>query len=174
MILPIIETLSEKHRKDLSTFDCDHKDINEFARKDIFEYQQHNLGVSYILLNRERKLISFITLAMSALKLPKSIRMEKIEQGKIYDRYIPNQFPALKIGMLGTEKTEQRKGHAGGLIQHALNIAFDLTEITGCCYLILDAYPERVKWYEDNGFTLLKETPGEDRSVPMYLRLFQD
>lgn len=162
-----IEKLGEKHKERLSYFDCGHADISEFAKADIFEYQKQRLGVSYVLSGPEGKILSFITLAMGAFKLPPHIGETKLTNV----REIPYQFPALKIGRLGTQKTEQKKGHAKKLMQHAFNIAIELRERVGCYYLALDAYPENVRLYEKFGFTPLTTTIVHRETVPMYMRL---
>jgi len=165
------ERLSEKHRDELSHFDCGDPLIDEFVKEHIFKYQSGDLGTSHVLLDADGKVVSFVTLAMSAIKLPVKIRTEKMEKGKIYDQYRPIQFPALKIGMLGTRTSEQRKGYATRLIQHTLKIALEMRKSSGCCFLVVDAVPDNVAWYKAHGFLPLKETAADDRTLPMYMRI---
>lgn len=163
----ITEKLGEKHRESLSKFDCGHGDITEFAHNDIFEYQKQRLGVSYVLLNASGGIVSFITLAMGSIKLPPHISEEKVRGV----REVPRQFPALKIGRIGTLKTEQKKGHAKRLINYAIYLAVELRERIGCYYLTLDAYPENVKLYEKCGFSALATKRDGRETIPMAMKL---
>lgn len=162
-----VERLDEKHRSILLGFDCGHPDISEFAHKDIFEYQKQHLGVSYVLSSPEGKVLSFITLAMGSIRLPPPMRFEKIKG----ITEVPNQLPALKIGRIGTLKTEQKKGHAKRLINYAIYLAVELRERIGCYYLTLDAYPGNVKLYEKCGFSALATKLDGRETVPMAMKL---
>ncbi len=160
----LIEKLDEGHREVLSDFDCGHADINEFTRNDIFEYQKQNIGVSYALLDADGRILSFITLLMGAIKMPSHLgfRIAHVSE-------VPNQVPALKIGRIGTLRTEQKKGHAKRLIQYALYLAIKLRKEIGCHYLTLDAYPENVPLYQKCGFIPFYSDWAGRETVPMFM-----
>jgi len=162
-----IEKLGEKHIATLRDFDCGNPDINDFAHKDIFEYQKQKLGVSYALTNSEGRTLSFITLAMGSVKLPPpfAFRVPEISE-------VPNQLPALKIGRLGTQKTEQKKGYAKELIEYATFLAIEFGDKIGCYYLTLDAYPENVEIYKKRGFVpFFPELKGRE-TMPMFMEIY--
>jgi len=161
-----IEKLSEKHTKDLLSFSCGHSDMDGFAHKDLFVYQKQNIGVSYVLLDKTGKVLSFITLLTGAIKLPEHLKFE-IPQLKQLNE-VPNQLPALKIGRLGTRKEEQKKGYAKLLISYATYLAKELQEKVGCYFLILDAYPDNITFYQKYRFTCLYSDSKDRETIPMF------
>jgi len=161
-----IEKLNETHRAALSRFDCGRVDVDEFAHDDIFEYQKQDIGVSYVLLNKNGKLLSFITLLMGAIRVPSHLgfKIQEINE-------LPNQLPALKIGRLGTRKDEQKKGYAKMLIEYTIYLAVELRKTIGCYYITLDAYPENIGMYERCGFVpFFAELDGRD-TMPMFMEV---
>lgn len=162
-----IEKLGGKHKEKILDFDCGHPDINDFVRKDIFEYQKQKLGVSYVLADSEGMILSFITLAMGSVKLPPPFvfRVPEISE-------VPNQLPALKIGRLGTQKTEQKKGYAKELIEYATFLAIEFGDKIGCYYLTLDAYQENIEIYKKRGFIpFFSELKGRE-TMPMFMEIY--
>lgn len=164
----VIEKLSEKHLEGLSDFDCGHQDLNEFTHKDIFEYQRQNIGVSYVLSDTSGRVLSFITLLMGAVRVPE-------EPSLSFDiphvTEVPKQLPALKIGRLGTQKTEQRKGYARKLIEYTIYRAAKLRSIIGCYCLTLDSYPENILMYQKCGFEPSLQKLKARETMPMFMRL---
>jgi GNAT superfamily N-acetyltransferase len=157
-----ISTLKESHTDILDSFESEGKDQNDFLVKDAIEYSKLNLGVTYLLFNAATdSLVSFITLGTGAIKIPEKMRGDWKLRGRRlvdYPKDFPYQFPALKIGQLATQKDEQGKGAASLLLTFAVRKAImELQPVVGCKYLIADAYPERVPWYEKNGFIIIRK-----------------
>ena len=147
-----------------------------FLVKDAIEYQKLNLGITYLLISKNSgKLLSYTTFCMGALKLPE--RMDEFvfkgKRLKDYPKDFPNQFPALLIGKLATDKREVGKGGAGFLLDFAVKTAFEIRSRIGCAYMVAHAYtrPDIIKWYENKGFgSYLTDAKGRD-TIPMYFEL---
>jgi len=163
-----IEKLKDSHKDGLSDFDCGHGDINDFVKNDIFEYQRQNLGISYVLLDPDRRVLSFITLLMGALRVPEdpSLGFDIPDVTEV-----PKQLPALKIGRLGTRKAEQRKGHAKKLIEYTIYRAVTMRGDVGCYCITLDSYAENIPMYQKCGFLpSLTKLKGRE-TMPMFMKL---
>lgn len=167
-----VSILNENHLQQLDSFNSKNVELNQFLVKDAFGYQELHLGKTYILFNQESKIVSYLTLAMGALKIPDKQEFEfhgkKLKQ---YPKDFPNQFPALLIGKLATNKEEEGKGGAGLLLDYAVKKALQLREQIDCSHLIVHAYPESIEWHKAKGFkTHLKEVTGRE-TIPMYFEL---
>jgi len=62
--------LSDRHKGFLANFRSNKEELNDFLVSDALEYQRLHLGITYLLFSVENKLISYMTLAMGALKIP--------------------------------------------------------------------------------------------------------
>ena len=161
-------TLDKTHSELILGFKSTNQDQNEFLINDSFGYAKLNLGVTYLLFNSVNdRLVSFITLAMGTIKLPEdwSIRGKLLRE---YPKDFPQQLPALRIGQLATQANEENKGAGAYLLSFAVRKAIELQAIVGCAYLVIDANPDKVTWYEKNGFKVLRR--GE-KTVCMYFEL---
>ena len=62
--------MSDRHKGFLANFRSNKEELNDFLVSDALEYQRLHLGITYLLFSVENKLISYMTLAMGALKIP--------------------------------------------------------------------------------------------------------
>ena len=125
-----------------------------------------------MLLSEDKRLISYITLGMGALKIPDLANFEfhgrKLRE---YPKEFPNQFPALLIGKIVTERSQENKGGATSLLKLALNLANELRAKVGCAYLVAHVYPESIDWYRQKGFKTYVANITDWETIPMYLEL---
>jgi len=170
-----VSVLNEQCLSVVGSFNSTNEDLNEFIKKDAMEYQNVHLGVTYLLLDKQtNKLLSYVTFAMGSLKIPD--KEEFILRGKKlkdYPKDFPNQFPALLIGRLATDRTEEGKGGASLLIDYGVKLALSEREKVGCGYLLAHAYASAkvVEWYKKVGFkTYVDKIEGRD-TIPMYFEL---
>ncbi len=157
--------LSPRHAASTRAFTCEHADTNEFVQKDVYNYDKYNLGVSYVIENEQGKVLSLATIGMGSIKFPETYFLAL----PVTER--PNQLPALKIGRLCTAVDETKKGYAKQLVQNLATIAIELTPIVGCKYLLVDAYIDKIPFYEKLGFqTFIHDTTGRE-TVLMFIPL---
>jgi len=90
-----------------------------------------------------------------------------------YPKNFPNQFPALLIGRLATDKSEEGRGAAGLLVEYALKLALEERGKIGCVCLAAHAYNEEkvIEWYLKKRFRLCPDTRKGLDTVPMYFEL---
>ncbi|SRR3989339_234490 len=113
-----------------------------------------------------------MTLATGALKVPDKLEFEfRGKKLREYPKDFPNQFPALLVGKLATDKNEEGNGGAGLLLDYAVKLALEIRGKVGCIYLVADSYKESMNWYKKKGFrTYIKDT-SQRTTIPMYLEL---
>ncbi len=170
-----ISILKEEHTPLIANFSCDDKELNEYLKKDALAYQNLHLGVTYVLFTKlANKPVSYMTLAMGSLKIPDKhefiLRGKKLRE---YTKIFPQQFPALLIGKLATDKNEEGKGAASILLDYAAKIAMNARQQFGCSHLIAHARATEkiVDWYKKRGLvTYVEDLIGRD-TIPMYFEL---
>jgi GNAT superfamily N-acetyltransferase len=171
-----IQMLGEEHLTRIAQFNSNNDELNDFLRKDALSYQKLHLGTTYLLLRKsDSKPLAYITLSMSALKLPEK-KEEFILAGKRLGEYpkdFPNQLPALLLGKLATDKREEGKGAAGRLLDFAVHTALEQRKSIGCAFLVAQAYarPTVVGWYERKLFRRIIQKIEGRETVPLYLEL---
>jgi len=167
-----VSFLEEKHKSGLAAFKSTKKEMNEFLVQDALEYQRLSLGITYLLFDRNSKLISYLTLGMGALKLPDKAEFELHgKKLKEYPKQFPNQFPALLIGKLATDEKDEGSGGGSLLVDFAIKQALELRPRIGCAYVLAHVYPEKVGWYRKKGFgTHVRDFAGLE-TIPMYFEL---
>ena len=170
-----ISILKDEHTPLIANFSCDDEELNEYLKNDALIYQKLHLGVTYILFTKTaKKPISYMTLAMGSLKIPD--KHEFMLQGrklKDYPKIFPQQFPALLIGKLATDRSEEGKGGASLLLDYATKMAIDARQQFGCSHLIAHARATQkiVDWYKKRGLvTYIEDLSGRD-AIPMYFEL---
>lgn len=101
------ETLTEKH--DLSNFECDSDDLNDFIKNDALNQQQDKINITK-LITCDDEIIGFVSLLTDTIPL-KNIRDENIRL-KLKLHYNENiekvpkkkPLPAIKIGRFAIDK----------------------------------------------------------------------
>jgi hypothetical protein len=156
-----------------NTFDCGNKDLNEFFVKDAINYSDQLLGKTYCFtLDKEPKtIIAAFTVSNDSIKtthLPSS-RKSKVQK-RIPHVKTSRSYPAVLIGRLGINKDFARKGLGGEVMDFIKAWFIDAKNKTGCRYIVVDAYNERVPidFYLKNGFELLFTSEDQERE---YLKL---
>lgn len=171
-----VRLLTEDHASAVGLFCSNNGELNDFLKKDALAYQNLHLGHTYLLMRKsDSKLLAYITLSMGALKLPEN-KHEFVFAGKRlgdYPKDFPNQFPALLIGKLATDRTEEGKSAASLLFEHALQTAYRQRQSIGCAFLMTHAYatPAVLGWYEKKRFQRVISHVDGRETLPLYLEL---
>ena len=166
---------------DLSNFDCDDTDINEFLKTDSLNYQKQKIANTYLFLGESKKIIAFFSISNDCLN---DLGEAKGFTKTIWNRFhrkneIPNekrikQYPAIKVGRLGIDKAYQGKGLANQLMDFIKGWVL-IDHKPACRLLILDAYnkEKQTKFYQRNDFIFLLDEDIKDRTRIMYLDLIR-
>jgi GNAT superfamily N-acetyltransferase len=69
-------------------------------------------------------------------------------------------IPALLIARMAVDTRHQEKGLGEFLLKYAFKCAFEISAISGCYAVLVDAKDEHIKhFYEKYGFALLRDHP---------------
>ncbi|MBR6056629.1 MAG: GNAT family N-acetyltransferase [Victivallales bacterium] len=153
-------------------FDCGDDDLNEYFQIDSANYRKELLTSSYCVRRKNTNTeqpIAFVDFCNDA------IRKENLGGAKRKIHHLKRGFktyPAIKITRIGVKKSLQGCG-VGTLLLDAVKHFFIKGMKSGCRFLTLDAYPERVGFYKKNRFREMQlSTEADDRdTIPMFFDL---
>jgi GNAT superfamily N-acetyltransferase len=158
--------------------DSNAQDLTEFFAVDSIASSKQLFTVTYALVDLSEN----ITVAFYSV-MNDRIQKDQCNNG-LYNRLsrvIPNKkrwksYPAVKVARFGVHKDYQRKG-IGTMLMDYIKGNFIDNNKTGCRFIVVDAYPDAVGFYEQNGFDFLLtrgEEQGKTRSMYFDLILFTD
>lgn len=147
---------------DFSAFDCGNADFNDFIRNEALGDFHNDISVTYVGVIAGKP-VSFVTLVAAAYRT----EFLKTHVTGVH-RY--RQIPAIKIARIATDRSCQREGRGETLVQHSVAVGFAVQELIGCKLIITDALPDRIQWYQRQGFV---QSVGPDKrkgheNCPMY------
>jgi GNAT superfamily N-acetyltransferase len=146
----------------VSGFDCDDQDLNDFLKNDAAKYQDEHLSRTQLaFLNGN--IVGYITFLMDCIILVTSEKKHLLD----FHRSIYT-FPALKIGRIGIQKESKGNRIGTQLLKYAVGLAVRLNQEMniGCRFITLDAYPKSIAWYEKNGFVYNKRYTAPEKTHP--------
>lgn len=121
-------------------------DLDAFLRDDAARLNGQGVVTIYVA-HVETTFVGYVALLADCISVNSS------ERKKLKLRHDDHpSIPALKIGRLAVRKPLQGQGIGTALIRFSVDKALSIAELVGCRLLTLDAYPERVEWYERLGF----------------------
>ncbi|MDI6711115.1 MAG: GNAT family N-acetyltransferase [Bacillota bacterium] len=136
--------LTEEELPDLAKFDCGDEKMNCFLKDEAFDEQERGMN-STILLYYEGALVAFCSICSDSIRLS---REEREAEGVSYYK-----VPAIKIARLGRDIRFRGRYFGAWLVEYVKGLAFRLSKTQlGVRFITLDAYPDRVKYYESLGF----------------------
>jgi GNAT superfamily N-acetyltransferase len=155
---------------DTSSLDCTDEDgtdpfgLQVFVTQEAFTYQAEKLGVTYLAFYEER-LVGFVTVSMTCLKIE-----EVEEEEKVGEIRVP--YPALLLGRLAVDKGLRRKGIGTSLCEFAIGLAVDISERVGCRYVALHTLPNRVSFYTQEPLSFVESSlERRDNKKLLYRRI---
>lgn len=151
------ETLTEDH--DLSKFECESEDLNDFLKNDALKQQKEKLNLTK-LITCDGKIIGFVSLLTDSMKL-KLLRNE-FEKGKIKEKLNiseNNPIPSIKIGRFAIDKKYAGKGlgtyFLRGILANIIKIA---ENNVGLRFVVVEGYASAYNFYvTHNNFKNLKK-----------------
>lgn len=155
----------------LSGFDCDDADTNDFLKNDALIHQDERIATT-ILFIYDEKILGFCSLAADAIKLSEKERIRCIKDRGDLKHY--PQYPALKLARFGRDK-EYRGMQIGKnvIIPWVIGYAKSLDNVA-IRFITLDAKPKRIPYYEALRFVRNEHKDygkKEDRPISMRLDL---
>jgi len=132
---------------DTSSFDCKDSDINEFLRNDALLWQNKKLATTHVFIYNE-EVIGFFCSSADSIKLKGD---EKKREDSLNKKRV-REIPAIKIGRLARSVKYNKQKLGEWILKWAIGDILKLNEKTGVRFVTIDAYPEKVSWYEQFGF----------------------
>ncbi len=154
---------------DVRNFTCGDPALDEFLTTDEVElYEKEKLGRTF-LVYYEHELVAYFTISMD------SLRREYVHRKSKNDFVLKvEEIPAMKIGRLAVAEEEQNKGFGRIIMKYIVGKALRMGAGIGVRFLIVQAKPDAIPFYEKCGFDLTKETARERKRVSrtMYFDLY--
>lgn len=143
-------------------------DMDEFFRKDVFDYDQFLMSKAYCFRLKEdlSQIVCVFTLSNDSIRiydLPSSSRNKM--WSITHHKKMLKRYPGVLIGRLAVSEQFAGKGIGSELLDFIKDMFLDPDNKTGCRFIIVDAKntPEIKHFYEKNGFaTLFKKETQED------------
>ena len=154
---------------DLTKFDCDDNDINEFLKKDALVYQEMKIATTTIFIYKE-EIIGFFSATSDSIRLNLSEKeAEKLDTKRI------SEFPAIKVARLAVDKGHHKQGVGTLILKYAIGHILECSEMVAVRFVTVDSYPARVGWYHKLGFVKNEHKDYKDqRNVSMRYDLHND
>jgi GNAT superfamily N-acetyltransferase len=155
-----LHVVSYTERYDVSRFDSTAKKLNDFLKEDALKNQKDLISKTYLCYH-SNQLIGYVTLTTDIIRKKDVRGDERIEVP--YDEY-----PAIKIARLATDKKYEKMGVGTFLLLAAIGMAADISKKVGCRFITVDSKQHSIGFYKKHGFKLIKRR--EKRNHPtMYL-----
>ena len=150
------ETLTEEH--DLSEFESDSKDLNDFLKNDAINQQKEKLNITK-LITCDKKIIGFVSLLSDGMKL--KLVKDELKKEKIKNKLNiseNNPIPAVKIGRFAIDKKYAGKGLGTYFLRSILANMIKIAENeVGFRFVVVEGYATAYTFYvTHNNFKTLK------------------
>jgi len=131
--------------------------LQEFITKEAIDYQNENLGVTYVFFYAGEP-VAFITLSMGQIEVRAMLKTEKVQKARI------TEYPCLFIGRLAVHEPFRERGVGSHMCFWALSKARRLSEEVGCRYVALQAVRESIGFYSKCRFQCIDEGLKKDKT----------
>lgn len=161
----IFETLSEDH--DLSKFECECDDLNDFLKKDALKQQKEKLNLTK-LITCDGEIIGFVSLLSDSIKLKiindNSVKLTIKEKLNISEN---NRIPAIKIGRFAIDKKYSGQGLGSHILKSIILNIKDISEKeVGLRFIVVEGYASAYTFYvEHNNFNSLKKDENDIKKI---------
>ncbi len=142
---------------DRTVFDCGIPELDNYLKNSAGQDARRRMAVTYVAADSANRVVGFYTLssdnvATSALppEVVKKLRLPR------YD-----SIPAMLIGRLAVDRTQQGQGLGSALLVDALRNCYQIaTNTVAAAFVIVDAKNDRAKdWYKSFSFVALPDQP---------------
>ena len=156
------ETLTSEH--DLSNFECESNDLNDFIKKDALNQQYDKINITKLVMCDDC-VIGFVSLLTDTIPL-KNICDDDIRLGlkQYFNENIEKvsknkQLPAIKIGRFAIDKKYAGKGLGTHILRNVINSIRKLSEKdVGLRFIVVEGYASVYNFYVvHNHFSHLKK-----------------
>lgn len=165
-----IRKLSREEK--VSDFTCGDNDLDDFIINDAVEYADKKLALSY-LLKRYDNVLAYFSIAndkVSLFDFDSKTSFNRFRKVRFKNTKRLRGYPSVKICRLAVHSNYRNK-RIGSFLLNWIKAYFIRHSRSACRFLLVDAYPDAVPFYEKNGFVHLSEYPDHKRTSLMYFDL---
>jgi predicted N-acetyltransferase YhbS len=170
----VVKLLEEPSVDQVSRFRVDGEEsrsLVRFIRRDAFKSAKANLTQTYVLKRGGDKcVIAYASIMCAEVALEQSYAIaDKVGA----DRY--DFQPAIRIARLAVDEEYRGIGLGRLLVRFIISVVQEsIQPITGCRFVVLDAKPGSVAFYESLGFRLLDTQQNRAKNTPLMFLDLQD
>lgn len=139
--------------------------MNRFLSEECFWEQKSGLNTTYLLYYRG-KLAAFCSICADKISLSKSEQQT--------DNLPRHSVPAVKIARLGRDVQFKGYGFGKYMLDFVHRTILEAREVIGVRYMTLDAYPNKVSYYESLGYVRNANQGRDSATVSMRKDIFSD
>ena len=136
--------------------------LKTYLEKQQYEVHAAHDGHSFLSAFEifKAKVLAYIT------TLCTHVAVEQFDQQAVVDGFRYQDYPAIKLARLAVDASLQGKGIGSQLVDFVIGLVVEnIMPHTGCRFLVVDAKPTSVSFYERKGFTKIGQLGVEDQSL---------
>ncbi|MCB2084162.1 MAG: GNAT family N-acetyltransferase [Sphingomonadaceae bacterium] len=163
----IIKRLEPANLDQVNQFRMSHSDdkpLQNFIRRKARKSASANLTQTYVAkVENTLPIIGYISVMCAEIKLDNAYEIGDKPDADIYEYQ-----PAVRISRLAVEDSYRGKNVGRELVEMAIGITiYAIVPNAGCRFLILDAKPKSILFYEKLGFRLLDTDENRSKATPL-------
>ena len=142
--------------------------LKTFLRKESKHLHQSHLARTFVIVKTgQTRVMAYVTTLCTQISVEQFRDQVPIESFKYKD------CPAIKLARLAIDAELQRKGVGSRLVDFVIGLAVErIMPHTGCRFLVVDAKPQSVSFYEHKGFKKIGEAGADGlSSTSMFIDL---
>lgn len=144
---------------DLKKFKCENTSINNYLYSDSYYNHILKLNRTKLVVDNNNNILAFYTITTCELKTVDACNAIV-------------ELPVYELEYLAVDLNYTGKKIGTNILRKIISDAEQYSEKFGCCYLILRALKDKVKWYEDRGFVhILDKGHNDPNTTPLYWNL---
>ncbi len=168
----VTHELRELHASDgcnaLSLGDQALTPLKTFLRKEAKKLHHEDLAKTFVLVRTgESRVWAYVT------TLCTHVAVQQFDDPAPVDGFKYKDYPAIKLARLAVDADLQGQGVGGQLVDFVIGLAVShVMPHTGCRFLVVDAKPTSVSFYERKGFSKMGQiADGEQALTTMFIDL---
>lgn len=157
----IYDDISSKYIKDIEGLSFaqtpDEMSVENFLKEKALLLHELQTARTRLYFDDNDKLVGFFTLHNDLIAINPKQR-DRLES--LYGWTLPKdsdltQFPSVKLHYLGVDTKYRKLGYGKYMVLEAIKIAADISELSGCNFLNVEALESTVEFYNKRGFKWL-------------------
>jgi hypothetical protein len=171
-----LEIVRLENHHNISSFDCENRDLNEFLTNKSHFQMDHKMNVTYIC-KHDFKVVAYFTWCNDSIRIKK---LQKQHRDALKNKGIDYEYlPALKLCRLAVDTDYQGNRIGPDLVELVIKNALRLSQKIGLRYITVDAYFQNKWLYDKYQFKVFpneigkivkyKRNPRADHTIAMYL-----